>query len=517
MRVTGTDHFSFSPRSPDDSSSSEKSPSSATLPNVLEEASTSILEAVVGSSEDAILTKDLNDIVTSWSPAATALFGYQPEEIIGHSILRLVPERLHAEEIGLLQRLRGVERITHIVTTRLSRSGEEFQVSISSAAFRNQNGQVIGLCEIVRNVSAQEQSDRARLQLAAIVESSEDAIISKNLNGTILTWNAAAQRIFGYEEHEIVGKSILTLIPPELRHEEPVIIAKLSAGERIEHFETVRVKKNGERMDVALTISPIRDTAGRVVGASKILRDISDRKRLQTSLLQAEKLAATGRMAASIAHEINNPLEGLLNLIYLARTSAENPAEVRSLLQTAEGELVRVAHIAKQTLGYYRENVSPVNVSMADLVRDTLRIYQPRLKACGIHVHYDLQATPSILMKRGEIMQVISNLVANSMHAMHGGGDLTFKLYCEHKHPRDYVVLDISDSGSGIAPEHLKRIFEPFFTTRSAIGTGIGLWVARQFIEGHGGRIEVRSSTAPDNHGTTMSICLPVTPAAPIQ
>ena len=334
--------------------------------------------------------------------------------------------------------------------------------------------------------------------------------MSKNLDGTIMSWNNAAARLFGYNHDEIVGHSVLKLIPPDLHGEEPIIIAKLIAGERIEHFETVRVKKNGELMEVSLTISPIKDASGKVIGASKILRDISDRKRLQQSLLQAEKLAATGRMAASIAHEINNPLEGLLNLIYLAKNSADDPMQVRGYLETAENELARVSHIARQTLGYYRENVSPIVVSLSRIVDDVLRIYRPRMETNGITIHTHLEDLPSLEIKRGEITQVLSNLVANAAYAMSNGGELTLGVRQTIFRDQPHALLEVRDTGCGIAPDHLPSVFEPFFTTRSSIGTGIGLWVARQFVEGHGGAIEVVSSMDPVTHGTTMSIYLPI-------
>jgi PAS domain S-box-containing protein len=468
-----------------------------------------LLEAIVCSSRDAITTQNLDSIVTSWNPAAIAIFGYQPEEMIGQSILRLIPEQLYREQEEVIRRVKLDEQIADFETMRLTRGGEEIRVSLTICPLKDDAGQIVGASEVARNITHLTQLDRARLQLAAIVESSDDAIISKNLDGTITSWNDAAARLFGYTEEEIVGRSILTLIPPELQYEEPGILAKLVAGERIDHFETLRQKRNGERIDVSVTISPIRDASGKVIGASKILRDISERRRLQQSLLQAEKLAATGRMAATIAHEINNPLEGLLNLIYLARTNPETPTEVRSLLEAAEGELGRVSHIARQTLGYYRENVSSARISLAEVVEDVLRVYEPRMNSTNIRVHRNFSEMPKLLLKRGEMMQVISNLIANSMHAMHSGGDLTLTLRKAASKGRQ-VCLDVSDTGTGIAAQDMKRIFEPFFTTRSSIGTGIGLWVAQQFVEGHGGTIQVTSSTDPASHGTTMSICLPV-------
>ena len=166
---------------------------------------------------------------------------------------------------------------------------------------------------------SEKRSDESRFRLAAIVDSADDAIISKDLNGIVTSWNRGAQQMFGFTAEEMVGQSILRLIPDELQYEEDEILRKLRAGERVDHYETTRRKKNGERIDVSVTISPIRDGAGHVTGASKIARDISDRKKIERMLIQSEKLAATGRMAATIAHEINNPLESVMNLIFLAR------------------------------------------------------------------------------------------------------------------------------------------------------------------------------------------------------
>jgi PAS domain S-box-containing protein len=485
------------------------------ISEVRDQSYNSLLEAIIRSSDDAIITKNLDSIITSWNPAATAIFGYQPEEIIGQSVLRIIPGRLHAEEREVIRRLKAGLQIAHFETIRLTKSGAEILVSLTISPLKNEKGEIVGASKLARNITQQKQFDRARLQLAAIVESSEDAIISKDLNGIILSWNAAAERLFGYNEQEIVGRSVLTLIPEDLHSEEPLILSKLMAGQRIEHFETMRLKKNGERFEASLTISPIRDASGKVIGASKILRDISGRRHLEASLLQAEKIAATGRMAATIAHEINNPLEGLLNLVYLAKDSASNPKDVVAYLTTAEGELARVAHIARQTLGFYRELASPVSASLADVVRDALTIYSPRLKGSGIQVHSTLWDTRPIRMKKGEIMQVISNLIANSIYAMPEGGQLTATTREATRRNSDgsFIqgsLLEIQDTGIGILPENMAKIFEPFYTTRSTIGTGIGLWIAKQFIEGHGGTLELESRVDPSSHGTTASIFLPL-------
>jgi PAS domain S-box-containing protein len=468
----------------------------------------SLLEAIVHSSEDAIITKNLDGIITSWNPAATRIFGYLPQEIVGQSILKLIPPHLHHEEPVILSKLRAGEQIAHFETERVTKDGRRIFVSLTISPVRNKRGNVIGVSKIARDITEQRQTDIARSRLAAIVESADDAILSKDLNGIITSWNRAAERTFGYTGEEIIGSSILRLVPEELHPEEQMILGKIRRGEPIEHYETIRVTKDGRRLNVSLSISPLRDYSGVVVGASKVLRDITQRKRMEESLILAEKLSASGRMAASIAHEINNPLEAVLNLIYLARSNSSNP-EVQAYLNTAEGELVRLSHIAKQTLGFYREQNSAALVSLTELVGTVLRIYSSKLQEAGVAVETRFGSARPVVVRKGEMMQVISNLVTNAMYAMSPGGTLRVTTEDGTCDGREALVLSIDDNGRGIPAENLAKIFEPFFTTRGSIGTGIGLWVAKQFIAGHSGTIEVESSTDATSHGTKFLIRLP--------
>jgi PAS domain S-box-containing protein len=345
-------------------------------------------------------------------------------------------------------------------------------------------------------------------ELAAIVASSDDVIMSKDLNGIITSWNDAATRVFGYSPEEMIGLSILKLIPENLHSDEKMIIENIRAGRRVEHFETVRLAKDGRLIDVSLTVSPIKDEQGKVIGASKILRDVSSRRRMEQSLLQAEKIAATGRMAATIAHEINNPLEAVMNLLYLLRGKISDD-EGCNFLATAEDELGRVSHIAKQTLGYYREHAAASLASVSDIAEHALTIYGPRCTAAGINIAKSILPSTKIVLRRGEMMQVISNLLANSIYAMPSGGTLTLSV-CDASTTGDGIVLTVEDDGDGIAPKDLPRVFEAFFTTRTTVGTGIGLFIAKQFVEGHGGRISIESSCDPDSHGTTVRVSLPL-------
>jgi len=338
--------------------------------------------------------------------------------------------------------------------------------------------------ELSRLREAQAAADK----LAAIVASSEDAIASKDLNGIITSWNASAERMFGWKAEEIIGKSVLTIIPPELHKDEDAILGKIRRGEPIEHFETVRVAKDGRRLDVSLTVSPIKDPSGRVVGAAKIVRDIGERKRAEEALRRAEKLAATGRMAATMAHEINNPLEAVTNLLYLLRQNVTGD-QGREHLALAESELARVSHITKQTLAFYRGSSAPQPVELGEVLNSVLNVLSRKLAQKRIAVTRRIEPCTMHAMK-GELRQLFSNLVDNAIDAVPLGGEIEIAVEpCDEER-----VVTISDNGPGIARENLPRLFEPFFTTKM-VGTGLGLWVAQEIAEKHGGRISVESRT----------------------
>lgn len=484
-------------------------------PSVPDEAATAgdnaryLLAAIVDSSDDAIISKDLNGIITSWNGAAQRIFGYTAEEIVGQPILRLIPEELHFEEFEILKKLRAGERIEHFETVRMRKGGERFPISVTISPVTDNTGRVVGASKIAQDISDRRQLNKSRFRLAAIVDSADDAIISKDLNGIIESWNQGACRMFGYMPEEIIGQSILRLIPEELQYEEAEILKKLRAGERIEHYETIRVRKNGDLIEVSETISPIRNNEGKVIGVSKIARDISDRKRLEKMLIQSEKLAATGRMAAAIAHEINNPLESMMNLIFLARQSCTASPTALNYLLTAEAELNRVSHIARQTLGYYRDTSSPSEVYLHDLIANVLTVYHAKLLTNGISVESSFNDLRKISVSQGEMLQVFSNVIANAIDAMREGGKLSIALRKTTALDGDGILTVIRDEGIGISHENLGSIFEPFFTTKGNLGTGIGLWVTKQLVERRGGQITVTSSTEPGKSGTSVTIQIP--------
>jgi PAS domain S-box-containing protein len=355
-------------------------------------------------------------------------------------------------------------------------------------------------------------SSEAQRLLSAIVESSEDAIISKSLRGIVTSWNAAAERVFGYKAEEMIGRPITTIIPPELQHDEERILATIASGRRIEHFETVRIAKNGEHVDVSLTISPIKDESGRIVGAAKIARDITQQRKTEQALHTTERLASVGRLAATVAHEINNPLEAVVNLVYLARHS-DSWGEVRQYLAAADEELVRISHLTKQTLGFYRDSQAAIPIRLGAMVRSLAAVFSSRVRNKEIDFQSEIRQDPEIVGIPGELRQLIANLISNSIDAVPRRGHVRIRLSRAREKRadgREGIRLTVADSGPGIPPAVRARLFEPFFTTKKDIGTGLGLWVCKGIVEKHHGQISVKSYRQNGNSGTVFSVFLPM-------
>src|SRR3954468_9443573 len=441
------------------------------------------LAAIVESSDDAIVGKDLNGVVTNWNKAAERIFGYTAEEMIGRSITTIIPEDLQGDEPVILSKIRAGQRIEHFETERVRKDGRRIHVSLTVSPIRAEAGTIIGAAKIARDITAEKESEHAAERLAAIVESSDDAIVGKDLTGIVTNWNKAAERIFGYKADEIIGQPITTIIPIELQGDEPGILARIQAGERIEHFETVRITKDGRRLNVSLTVSPIKDSKGKIVGAAKIARDITQQKKLEEALRTTERLASVGRLAATVAHEINNPLEAVTNFIYLANQQPELSEKLKRYLSSADQELRRVAHIAQQTLGFYKDNSQPTEVSIGEVIGDVLAVYGRKMDYKQLRVEERIEADLRLRTLAGELKQVLSNVIANAIDASRERGRIIIRA----KSARRGVCITIADSGVGIAARDQRNLFTPFFTTKREVGTGLGLWITRALLQKKGG------------------------------
>jgi PAS domain S-box-containing protein len=261
------------------------------------------LARVVESSDDAIISKDLNGTITSWNRSAERMFGYTAAEAVGRSIRMIIPADRQAEEDMVLARIRANEGITHFETVRQRKDGRPIPISLTVSPIHDDAGNVIGASKIARDITERAAAAVTSRQLAAVVESSDDAIVTKDLGSIITSWNPAAERLFGYTAAEAIGKSVRMLIPDELQGEEDVVLGKIRAGEKVDHYETVRQRKDGTRLNISLTVSPIRNERGEIVGASKIARDVTERVRLMAVAREhatnTEKLGEVGVLVAS--------------------------------------------------------------------------------------------------------------------------------------------------------------------------------------------------------------------------
>jgi PAS domain S-box-containing protein len=351
----------------------------------------------------------------------------------------------------------------------------------------------------------------ASQRLAAIVESADDAIIGKDLNGIVMSLNRAAEEMFGYRAEEMIGRSITAIIPPELQADEPRILGTIVRGERIDHFETVRLTKSGRRIDVSLTVSPVKDEHGRIVGAAKIARDITQSKKAEHALRMSERLASVGRLAATIAHEINNPLEAATNLVYLAKRRAVSK-ELRDFLAAAEEELTRISHLTKQTLGFYRGATGAKAIRIGPMLDQLISVFAARRRNKAIDIRREIRDHPEIYAVADEIRQLITNLLSNAIDAVPRGGQIRMRVSAAREwngNGRSGVRLTVADSGPGIPKAVRSELFEPFFTTKKEVGTGLGLWLCKGIVERHHGSIRVKSRSEPGNSWTVFSAFLP--------
>ncbi len=356
---------------------------------------------------------------------------------------------------------------------------------------------------------AELNAEDTRLRLAAIVESSDDAIYSTTLDGVVLSWNRAAQLLYGYSASEVLGKSWTLSIPPDRSDEFHSSFNQLVRGQHVPSHKTERLRKDGSRVSVMLSLSPLRDEKGQVVGVSSIARDITAQQQAEEALRRNEKLANAGRLTAIIAHEINNPLEAVTNLLYLAR---QDPKRADQHLQMAEREVQRIAEIVQQTLGSVRDVSDAAPVSVSATLDEVVHVHLARLNAKNIHTEIEFTDHDVVQGFSGELRQLFSNLIANAIDALDEGGRLRLRVTRTHtwqQSRRAGVRVTVADNGSGIRPEDRARIFEPFFTTRRDSGTGLGLWLSEGIVRKHGGSIRIRTCTRTGRTGTAFSVFLP--------
>jgi PAS domain S-box-containing protein len=488
------------------------------------------LAAIVESSDDAIVSKTLDGVITSWNPGAERMFGWTAAEAVGRHITLIIPKERHGEEADVLAALRRGERVDHFETVRVAKDGHLLSVSLTVSPIRDATGRVVGASKIARDITARQQGELDRARLGAIVESSDDAIIGKTLAGFITSWNPSAERIFGWTAAEAVGCHISLIVPEERRVEEAEVLARIARGERVQHFDTVRVTKDGRFLDVSLTVSPIRDGGGRVVGASKIARDVSGRRRLeeereqllareQRARAEAEALNRTkDEFLATMSHELRTPLNAIFGWARMLQSSTmDEMTQARALdaivrSASAQSRLVEdLLDLSRIVSGRMRLELEPYDMrAVIEAALDTVR---PAAAAKGIALETRFDpAVPVMTGAPARLQQVVWNLLMNAVKFTPAGGrvQVTLRPWGEG------VEILVVDDGEGISAEALPYIFDRFrqedsSTTRRYGGLGLGLALVRHLVELHGGTVHALS--AGKRQGATFTVRLPATMA----
>ena len=340
-----------------------------------------------------------------------------------------------------------------------------------------------------------------------------DAVIATDENGNVTFLNPTAEELTGITTAVAIGRNIVEVFP--IFNEttfEPVDnpVAKVIQQGRAMGLanHTVLRKPDGSLTPIDDSAAPIRDDSGNLIGVVLVFRDITNNRKTDDILRKTEKLAAAARLAATVAHEINNPLEAIVNLIYISKAESGLPPQVRNQLVQAEHELERVAHITRQTLGFYRDSNAPESVQLESLIESVFRLYENKLKSKKITVERHFGKCPHIQAVQGEIKQVVSNLISNAADAVAFNGTISVTLECIERPDGTIIQLRIEDNGPGIPKEIEGRIFEPFFTTKQDVGTGLGLWVTKEIIQRHNGSIQA-GSRLDGSSGAAFTVTLP--------
>jgi PAS domain S-box-containing protein len=343
-------------------------------------------------------------------------------------------------------------------------------------------------------------------QIAEVVRRSSDAILRLTADGIVQSWNAGASQIFGFTSEKAIGKTLSSLFEVEDGDAVASAMEKLKVGQEA-FIEVGSLARSGNRRDLSVSMTPHMEAPGILIAFSAIVRDVTSRKQAERALLQNEKLASVGRLASSIAHEINNPLESVTNLLYILQSRVVGE-ETRSLVTTAQKELARVSHIATHTLRFHKQSSSRTAIDLSTLAGSVLALYQVRLENSGISVTNDSADASPFFCFEGELRQILFNLVANAFDAMRGGGRLVLR--CRdvtlQTSGRKGVRITIADTGLGMDKETLRRTFEPFFSTKGIGGTGLGLWITEELVRKNGGSIRIRSSICANRSGTVVTM-----------
>ena len=471
------------------------------------------LRQILAVTTDAVVTVDRDWTLSYLNPKAETLYGSQ-EGLVGRNLWEAFPAAVYEDSpfVEHYERAMMQGQSGHFETSY----PDPLNITIALEVQPTRDGIVTFSQDVTERKRAEDEARRLlgeRQRFYTLAESSPDFVGMCDLKGVPFYGNPAARALVGIDSAEEFNRTnLLYFFFPEDRDQILSEFLPFVLREGHGQLETRFMhQKTGEAIPMSYQIFLLEDGDGQPFGFGTVSRDLTVEKKTAAALLQNEKLAAVGRLAASIAHEINNPLESVTNLLYLARTS-HALGEVQGYLDTAERELRRVSIISNQTLRFYKQSSSPTIISCGDLFGEVLSIYQGRLVNSHINVEKRKRATRPAECFEGEIRQVLNNLIGNAIDAMHpSGGRLLVRSRegTNWKTGRAGLVLTVADTGPGMPPLTLKKIFEAFYTTKGIGGTGLGLWVSKEIVDRHHGTLHVRSSQDEGHSGTVFTLFLP--------
>ena len=494
------------------------------------------LAAIVESSDDAIIGKTLDGVITSWNRGAERMYGYAREEVLGQNVSLIVPEDRRDELEQILERVRAGESAAGRATRRVCKDGSVIDVFLTVSAIRDADGQVVGSSAITRDITETGRAARAlgesEARKAAILRSSLDALITIDVNGVVIEFNPAAERLFGYTSADVIGQPLAELIiPPQYREAHRAGLRRYLAtgdGPILGHrLEFTALRADGSEFAVELTVTRVDMPDAELFTAA--LRDISEQRRLQRELNQTQRLESLGRLAGGVAHDFNNLLGVIINYaVFIAEQAADHrgDGDWSSIAHDADeirqaGE--RATRLTRQLLAFARrELVRPEVLDCNRVITDVEELLQRTL---GEHIELQLDLADDVwpvLADPGQLEQVLVNLAVNARDALPSGGQLTIETMnttVDERYarlhpdvaPGRYVCLLVSDTGTGMNSEIAERAFEPFFTTkRPGEGTGLGLATVYGIVHQAGGHIFLDSDLGV---GTTVNVLLPISTA----
>src|ERR1700692_938104 len=461
------------------------------------------------------VSQDPESTVVTANLALSDLLGVKPGENIATRIdpasadsIEVYQEgrRLSSADHPLLRSARTGQQ-SGSLELEIQRSNKEpIYLQSSASPLFNQYGDVRGAVGAFINVTDRKRLEDLLRERADLLELATEAILVRDMNGVLLFWNSGAETLYGWRRDEILGKSIhqilRTRFPKELSDVENELAQTGKWNGNLTQFT-----RDGNEVTVACR-------KALKTGGNEILEinpELTAQLKAEDALRQTERLAAMGRVAGIIAHEINNPLEAITSAFYLLRDHPSLDEEARYLAKLGEEELLRVAHITRQTLGFYRESKHPVEVSISALLDEILELQTRRVEFNNTSLNKHYRSKGPIWGFPVELKQVFLNLIGNAVQAMPDGGTLRLHVFESswQSHQRPEVCVSICDTGTGIDSEHAKHLFEPFFTTKSTKGTGLGLWISKGIIQKYGGAIRFRSASVTGRNITCFQVRLP--------